>query len=193
MLSKTFVDYRYTKMKDLLENFTISNLKNDNNDKTAIDQNITTKSSILAPYNSMINEDIILYNENRYNIDNNSISDDERNNGLKFENNYIAFSNKARELNMIYELNNNEEIDNGILINSKTNSTRSNKLNISEEINMDYKNNNKKINEKEKMNYILDKIEKLGYNREYASNIIKKHELSHVYAIYFLLENYDKI
>jgi microsomal dipeptidase-like Zn-dependent dipeptidase len=52
---------------------------------------------------------------------------------------------------------------------------------------------NKKMKEKQKTENILDKIEKLGYNREYASKIIRKNELSHVYAIYFLLKNYDKI
>ena len=193
MLSKTFVDYRYTKIKDLLENFTISNLKNDNtnNDKNMIEQNVITKSSILAPYNSLINEETLVRNENRYNNDD-SISDDFKNNDIKFENNYIIFSNKTKELNMLYELNNNEEIDNGIIINSKTNSTRSNKLNISQEY--DFINNNNNVNEKEKINdNILDKIEELGYNREFASNIIETNELSHVYAIYFLLNNYDKI
>jgi serine/threonine protein kinase len=184
ILSRTFVDYRYSKTKDLLENFTLSNLKNDNknNDKNT-EQNIFTKSSILAPYNSLNNEDNSSFNENQINN-----YDDKINNEINFENSYIVFSNKARELNMIYELNNNEEIDNGILINSKTNS--SNKLNISKEMNLS---DNKKMKEKQKTENILDKIEKLGYNREYAFKIIRKNELSHVYAIYFLLKNYDKI
>ena len=204
MLSKTFIDYRYNKSEDLLESFTISNLKCDNQNKDkndkSIDQNIITKSSILTPYNSMINDDIILYNE-IHNNNNITISDDEKNNEIQFENNFIIFSNKTKELNMIYELNNNEEIDNGILINSRTNTSRSNKLNISQEIN--YNDNNyiiknknnlhNKLNEKEKINYILDKIEIFGYNKEYAAKIIDNNELSHIYAVYFLLSNYDRI
>ena len=106
---------------------------------------------------------------------------------------------------MIYELNNNEEIDNGVLINSKTNSTSSNKLNNSKENDFNensiIKNkidkwnikNNNLSNNKVKMDYILDSIELMGYDKQYAINIIKNNELSHVYAIYFLLDHYDKI
>ena len=200
MLSKTFIDYRYSKSEDLLESFTISNLINEANktdkDKN-IDNNIETKSSIFTPYNSAIVESSIISNK----------IDDIKNSEILFDNNYIIFSNKAKELNMIYELNNNEEIDNGILINSKTNSTSSNKLNnskdndysqnvnIKSENNKLYINNKNNIicNNKEKNNYILDSIESMGYDRQYAVNIINNNELSQIYAIFFLLNNYNKI
>jgi hypothetical protein len=102
---------------------------------------------------------------------------------------------------MIYELNNNEEIDNGILINSKTNSSYSNKFNTLKENysndnciikNINIKNANIK-NNKEKLDIILDQIESLGYDKKYAIKIIQNNELSHIYAIYFLLDNYNKI
>ena len=38
---------------------------------------------------------------------------------LKVKNGIIKFHGKVKEFNMNYELNNNEEIDNGMLINSK--------------------------------------------------------------------------
>ena len=195
MLSKTFIDYRYSKQEDLLENFTISNLKNDNNminNEDYLIKNNESKSSIFTPYNSAINECIT-------NKDN--IYDDKINNEIKFENNNIIYSNKAKELNMIYELNNNEEIDNGILINSKTNSSYSNKFNTLKENysndnciikNINIKNANIK-NNKEKLDIILEQIESLGYDKKYAIKIIQNNELSHIYAIYFLLDNYNKI
>jgi serine/threonine protein kinase len=192
MLSKTFIDYRYSKSEDLLESFTISNLINETNktdkDKN-IDNNIETKSSIFTPYNSAIVESSIISNK----------IDDVKNSEILFNNNYIIFSNKAKELNMIYELNNNEEIDNGILINSKTNSTSSNKLNNSKDNdysqNVNIKSANNKLhinnknnnicNNKEKSNHILDSIESMGYDRQYAVNIINNNELSQIYAIFF--------
>ena len=206
MLSKTFVDYRYNKIEDLLENFTISNLKCDNNKNikksNSIDINVNTKSSILTPYNSLIYDDnLLLKNEI---IKNSNIFDDEKNEKVKITNEFIIFSNKAKELNMLYELNNNGEIDNGILINSKTNSSTSNRLNNSEnDFNNYIKDKNyefnwssnfkNKENKKERMKYILDKIVLMGYDKKYTKKIINNNELSHVYAIYFLLNNYDNI
>ena len=51
MLSKTFVDYRKAKIDDLKENFSLSNLTS--NKENGNKENITDKSSILAPYNSI--------------------------------------------------------------------------------------------------------------------------------------------
>ena len=190
MLSKTFIDSRYSKQEDLLENFTISNLENDNNKinkEEYLDKNNESKSSIFTPYNSAIMGNI----SNKDNI-----YDDQKNNKIKFENHFIIFSNKAKELNMIYELNNNEEIDNGILINSKTNSTYSTKCNPLKENYSNENYNNKyliKDDNKEKIDNILEKIESMGYDKKYAIKIIQNSELSHIYAIYFLLDNYNKI
>ena len=56
MLSKTFIDYRKANYEDLKENFTLSNLENNTgkNKHDSKEENITNKSSILAPYNSII-------------------------------------------------------------------------------------------------------------------------------------------
>ena len=53
MLSRTYIDYRKANIEELQENFTISNLKRDK-DLNNNDKNITTKSFILTPYNSLI-------------------------------------------------------------------------------------------------------------------------------------------
>ena len=178
----------------------IKNDNNKNNKEKIIDNNNSSKSSILTPYNSAIYENSTPLNDT---INKNNIIDDEKNNDIKIENSDIIFSNKAKELNMIYELNNNGEIDNGILINSKTNSTRSNKLNNLKENDLIYEDNiksnnncykkNNLVNKKERIEFLLDKIELMGYDKNYSRKIIENNELSQVYALYFLLDNYDKI
>ena len=119
MLSKTYIDYRKANMDELQENFTISNLKRDKIKNT--DKNVTTKSFILTPYNSLIcnedsnGEEIEEYNDSEF--------DDLNNENINLENELISFNNKVKEYNMLYELNNNNEVDNGMLINTKINSS----------------------------------------------------------------------
>ena len=119
MLSKTYIDYRKANMDELQENFTISNLKRDKIKNT--DKNATTKSFILTPYNSLIcdedsnEEEIEKYNDSEF--------DDMNNENIILENEIISFNNKVKEYNMLYELNNNNEVDNGMLINTKINSS----------------------------------------------------------------------
>ena len=122
MLSKTYVDYRKDKNDNLKENFTLSNLfiddKNNKNDK-----NSETKSSILAPFNSINNTDEDDDNDDFYFDE--FILDDFNNKNIQLENGIIAIGNKVKEFNMLYEMNNNCEVDNGIIINSKTNTIAS--------------------------------------------------------------------
>ena len=131
MLSKTFIDYRRANYDDLKENFTLSNLENESDKNNLNEQNITSKSSILAPYNSIISDydnssasSIIKHN-------NDDSFDDFNNSKIKLEKDQIVFSKKIKEYNRLYELNNNGEVDNGVLINSKTQSS----VNISERSN----------------------------------------------------------
>ena len=128
MLSKTFIDYRKANYEDLKENFTLSNLENESDKNNLNEQNITSKSSILAPYNSIISDydnssasSIIKHN-------NDDSFDDFNNSKIKLEKDQIVFSKKIKEYNRLYELNNNGEVDNGVLINSKTQSS----INMSE-------------------------------------------------------------
>lgn len=96
ILAKSNVDYRYAIRDDLIENFTLRNI--DTAQETE-NQNIGTKSVILAPFNSsLLSEEGFLNKE------------------LTIENEVLKFCGKVKELNRNYELNNNGEIDNGIII-----------------------------------------------------------------------------
>ena len=46
--------------------------------------------------------------------------DDFNNSKIILENDLIIFNNKVKEYNLNYEINNNQEVDNGMLINTKS-------------------------------------------------------------------------
>ena len=121
MLSKTYIDYRKADIEELQENFTVSNLKRDK-DINNNEKNILTKSFILTPYNSLIGYDDDYEEIQKYN---NTEFDDFNNGKINLEPELISYSNKVKEFNMLYELNNNNEVDNGMLINTKNNSANS--------------------------------------------------------------------
>ena len=128
MLSKTYVDYRNDKNDNLKENFTLSNLFIDDGNKN--NKNEETKSSILAPFNSVNNNNDEEEDEDFYYDE--VIMDDCYNKNIHLENEIISIGNKVKEFNMLYEMNNNCEVDNGIMINTKTNNsitTETNKIN----------------------------------------------------------------
>ena len=200
MLNKTYIDYRYAKLEDIKEKFTVSNLNNDklnNNMKT--NKNCTSKSNILAPFNTIKN---YFPNDNE-----NSINDDLNANEIKLENNLILFANKVKEFNMNYELNNNGELDNGMLINSKTesNTNTNNSINLNEKSGIYYDDDNIekktkiidyeliKIAEEQKKENILNKIQEFGYDKNYIIQKLNENELCHVTAIYYLMMNYESI
>jgi hypothetical protein len=103
LLSKSNIDYRNASKDDMIEIFTLKNL---DTLQECENQNVATKSLILAPFNSSIK-----------NINQVEIPSKNDNNEPKIENDAIKYCGKAKELNRNYELNNNGEIDNGILIN----------------------------------------------------------------------------
>ena len=228
LLAKTHIDYRNAQKKDLAENFTIKNLYTiDENSK----KNIDTKSAILAPYNSMISD----YEESEDNLNTNNSKKnnksknsnknnpldllDNYNNELEIKNGLIKFHGKAKEYNMNYELNNNEEIDNGMLINSKNelisveneNENKDNSNNIDKEKNVYLiKNNNNTIKNKNNINkkkhrpsspyrpppinkVFVKMVSDLGYNEEYVIKCLEKNELNHATAIYYLFSNYENV
>ena len=203
ILSKTYVDYRKDKNENLKETFTISNLFIDekNNNGLKKDKNEETKSSILAPFNSVINS-----KEDEDFFDDEIIMDDFNNNRIKLENDVIKVGNKVKEFNMLYELNNNCEVDNGIIINTRTNtlsskSDNNNSFYINNNIkdNQGYieKSNNKEIkmnkkNEKD-IERILREMEELGYDKKYVKECVENNTLCHASAAYFLMLNYDNI
>jgi hypothetical protein len=104
LLSKSNVDYKNANKEEINENFTLRNL---DTQKDTENQNINTKSLILAPFNSSIRND------------NDFLCKD-----VLIANEAMRFRGKAKDGNRNYELNNNGEIDNGILINPMANSNR---------------------------------------------------------------------
>ena len=210
MLSKTYIDYRNGEIDDLKENFTISNLKIKDAKKNWGEKkmkNISTKSSLLAPYNTLIQDD-----ESISDINLKDSFDDLTNPNINLENDIIVINNKVKEFNLNYELNNNGECDNGMLINSKTgtlsmsvNNTLNNKNdsqltsrskgrndenNILDELN---DNEEQEEDQEKKVNKILDEIEKIGYDKEYVLDCVNKNILCHASAVFYLMINYKNI
>jgi non-specific serine/threonine protein kinase len=212
MLSKTYIDYRNGVSDDLKENFTISNLKkNIKNEDENKKKNISTKSSLLAPYNTLIQDDESCDSDIKDSFD------DLNNTKINLENDIILINNKVKEYNLNYELNNNIECDNGMLINSKIGGTASSNVNNSnlnnesqlsnrskgrnneEEDNnildeLNENDNEEKEEEKEKkIHKILEEIEKLGYDKEYVLNCVNNNVLCHASAVFYLMLNYKNI
>ena len=228
MLSKTFIDYRKANYEDLKENFTLSNLvsNTDKNKQNLMEENITNKSSILAPYNSIISDDD---NSQGISVKSQNSFDDFNNSKIKLENELVTFSKKIKEYNRLYELNNNGEVDNGVLINSNTQSSinmtdRSSsnkskndapKLNLNNSnslffmennenkiINKEKKNTNNDLDKKSmdeeaektiKINNILEQMKFMGYDKNYVLDCVKRNELCHASAVYYLMMNYENI
>ena len=201
LLSKTYIDYRLAKGEELIECFTMSNLKNESEGVNL--RNNNTKSLILAPFNSIVTES----------AKTNSVFGKDRSDStvdlLQLKNEILMFDNKVKEVNLNYEMNNNGEIDNGVFINSKVdfenkltdvNDVLHNETSSYKEeeqpkqlkrnnINK-YKLNKESSNTKERM---LLKMEELGYNRAYMEDVLSKGELCYASAVYFLLKNYEHI
>ena len=188
MLSKTYIDYRFAKLEDLKESFTLANLNSDDDSIPVNMKNSDTKSQILAPFNSMISS---------YNDDDEFESDYSYRNNLMIENDHLVFSNKVKEYNMNYELNNNGELDNGILINSKFDMenntlTTESVYYFDEEKANDIKTQGK-IVQKENEESLMNKMEKFGYNRKYVKECLDNNELCYATAVYYLMKNYEHI
>ena len=204
LLAKSNVDYSDINNKEnMVENFDIKNLDTEEDNENV---NIKTKSIILAPFNSSISDeededDISLKEGNDFN-----------NTGLIVRNGIIKFSPKTKDLNRNYELNNNQEIDNGIVIlsydsdeniknkspyegsynskfHSKLFSPKKEKVYNSNK--SDNKNNNNNNNENNFINTkVLEKMENLGYDKEYVKNCLNKKEFNYATATYRLLDKY---
>ena len=138
--------------------------------------------------------------------------DDLNNPNINLENDIIIYNNKVKEYNLNYELNNNGECDNGMLINTKTGTISSsavNNSNIKNEgqltnrsrqrnendenyINEEFNENEEEEQEK-KISKILNEIEKIGYDKEYVLNCVNNNILCHASTIYYLMLNYENI
>ena len=166
LLSKNNVDYRNCTKEEIIENFTIENL---DTNKFNENKNNKTKSFIFAPFNSS------LYSE-KSDLNFTDLKEFEPEDGIKIQNNIILFDQDTNALNRQYELNNNGEIDHGVII-SNTNGKKinTNKDNKEGEINM----NEDSKNDIKQNNYNLyNKIERNKLNLEKEKNIkINKEKL----------------
>ena len=200
LLAKSNVDYTDINYKEnMVENFNIKNLDTEEKNENI---NILTKSIILAPFNSSIS-----FEKTTKNLKTKDILDSS-NPDLIVRNGIIKFNPKAKDLNRNYELNNNKEIDNGIIIishdceekeikvkspidsdkNSKLNSRRFSPIGEKEGNNINRitiirKNNI--LNEK-----ILEKMKNLGYEKEYIKYCINNKEFNYATATYKLLDKF---
>jgi hypothetical protein len=100
-----------------------------------------------------------------------------------------------------YELNNNGELDNGILVNSKFD-IENNNITMTEDGLYYYdeencgdigKTNGKVVNKELKKEGILLKMKEYGYDSKYVEERLKEGDLCHATAVYFLLDNYGNI
>ncbi|MCQ2817701.1 MAG: hypothetical protein MJ252_10590 [archaeon] len=96
LLSKFDTDYLHSPTEELIENFTMKNLE------TIEEQNKSNQNShslILAPFNTHESDDVNIFNDD-----------------IEIENNICYFGRKVKQENIKYELNNNEDFDNGVII-----------------------------------------------------------------------------
>ena len=201
LLSRTYIDYRKCKPdEEILENFTLSNLFEDvNNDYNKKVNNCETKSSILTPFNSRsLNYDIDY--DQKYLDDG---LNDFNNKNLLLEEDIVFVPNKVKELNFQYEINNNKNMDNGVLLENNSLLDSSYSRYSTPKSYRIYLNGNftkietnywwlEKLSD-EKLEKILTQIELLGYDREYALKSIKNNYFNHVSTIFFLLTNYENL
>ena len=160
LLSKAEVDYRNCKDEEIIEDFSFENL---DSGKFKVNKNNITKSFIFTPFNSSCGENN-LTNKN----DNKNLEE-----GLSIENNLILFTQDVHALNRQYELNNNEEIDHGVVINI-TNQLSIKKDSKNEKEISDIKNNDEIANnfefgENEYKNNDIDK----NVNKIYNGNLLQ--------------------
>ena len=157
LLSKNKVDYRNCSNEEIIENFTIENL-----DTNKFNENSKTKSFIFAPFNTSLDLD---------QTENDFSNDIELEKGLFVQNNIILFEQDANALNRQYELNNNGEIDHGVIINNS--------------------NDRKKIDDNDSNNYNNELINSKKSNKEFnnGDNIINKKENESVKKEKYTLNN----
>ena len=210
LMSKFDVNYLNSDKSELIENFTLKNIEDENNKNSS--KNGYTKSIIFAPYNSYIesntntNEDNL---EKKINIDLH-FEEEEIYNEIKVMNDICKFGWRAQQANIQYELSNNGDFDNGLIKTQKEEDFKKE----NEKIEKLYKNNIKyekkellnnskssssedEMNEFESNANILEKIEKeIGYDKKYIIECIKKNKVNYATGTYYLLikekeYNYD--
>jgi serine/threonine protein kinase len=155
LLSKNNADYRSCPNEEIIENFTIENLDTNKFNKN---KNNKTKSFIFAPFNTSYESD--------KNDKNEDLNDMKLESGLCIQNNIILFEQDANALNRQYELNNNWEIDHGVIINNINDNE--NKID-----NIPKENNYISNNDNDKINFENNNINKDDYKKNKNEQVIK--------------------
>ena len=193
---KLKLDYRKNNKEEILENFTYRNMKTEYIEEN---QNLISISYIKTPYNSSRSRDD---QEDLYYDD------------VNIEDNIIKFLSKAGEMNRQYEVCNNCDFDQGFKVKlkgdyrqkshgSKHNSFNDEKIKV-ERKNVEKKNNNE-INQNESIvelkeenkniekidlfkinNKIINKVENLGFNKEFVIKSLLSNDNNHSIASYYL-------
>ena len=202
LLSKNNIDYRICKKDEIIENFTLENL---DTNKFNENKNNTTKSYIFAPFNTSY--------ELNQSFENYEIKKMKLEKGLIIQNNIILFDQELNALNRQYELNNNGEIDHGVIINNSyekeiRNCNNKDKIKANEltekkfdweknnneqstnDLNKDIENYNNKLIENNDDENII-KINKAKINYDYNRNKINNMNNNLTYASTMMLD--DKI
>ena len=213
LMSKFDVNYLSSDKSELIENFTMKNLEEENKKEN---KNGNTKSLIFAPYNSYIENSEENKDENNENNENNgekkvtnsinvktSFEEDAIYKELEVLNDVCKFGWKAQQANLQYELSNNGDFDNGLIKTQKEEDFKKK----NEKIEKMYVNNNKSDKKsgvntsRESLDFrdevegsipinkkLLEKIEKeLGYNKQYVTECIKKNKVNYATGTYYLL------
>mgnify|MGYP002624184704 CR=1 FL=1 len=213
LLAKSNVDYRNIANKeDMIENFDIRNL--DTADEN-INKNVHTKSFILAPFNTSMTDDenntFPKYNNISFNnkLEKKKEITDFNNPDLKILNGAIKYVAKVKDLNRNYELNNNQEIDNGVVILPNDSDEKNKKENDISPLNGSYNNNkvctkpfsapneieevnndNKKKEKDEINEKALEILENLGYKKSFVKESIINNNFNYATASYRLIVKY---
>ena len=150
-------------------------------------------------YRNIAFKDDMIENFNIRNLD----TLEENNPDLKILNGVIKYVAKVRDLNRNYELNNNQEIDNGVVITPNESEDKEKKDNYL----IDKSYNNKFVSRKisppnEKNEYYensttdeinenaLDMIQNLGYKKFYMKKVLIKNEFNYASTSYNLIVKY---
>ena len=199
LMSKFNVNYLNSDKSELIENFTVKNLEEEESKNSS--KNGNTKSIIFAPYNSYIeitnSQD---NNENKINI---NFEEEEIYKEIKVMNDICKYGWRAQQANIQYELSNNGDFDNGLIKTQKEEDFKKE----NEKIEKLYKNKIKKDKRNEfwiqskdnnsseddwdniKIDQeILDKIEKeVGYDKNYIIDCIKRNKVNYATSTYYLI------
>ena len=187
ILSRCNKDYKNINDKDCYcEVFTQRNLDTEDNEK---DVNNKSKSFILTPYNTSVDEE-----------------DNEYNSELRVENEITKFEGKVKECNFNYVINNNKEVDNGVIISKQyNNELNNNNISVSPFLKSKcnstlstppneklFSNFNPNSTHTSMTEFVYKQMNDLGYNRSYLQKCMKANVFNYGTTGVFLLHKYSQ-